>query len=354
MFGFCLKPQRSPGGSGRVGRARGGVSVRVAAVLAVGMFLSVVGPSGAARAAKKSVSKCDAVGGWSAVAGRPAGLTRLSVGGLYLWNEKGVWRISVTHGDRKLQKFQGTISFDAPITTRPVGVEGTFADVVQTNGSTATFAFANYGGVDGIAVNAPCATAVTLSGTIDGQPVAASQVFLGTSGTNPPSVPVVLTKSTSAPQPLSGTTSAVPPSAAVAKECANVVWSTWLQGRPAVLRNNGRGATQGMYLWAEKSVLRAVLVGETGKLVQVDGTLTANAEVRVSPVGLEGKRDALKAEGTVASFSFSSGGNLDGFDLISPCATQVVIEATMNDGPITLFLGPSATAVPALPYLLTR
>ena len=109
-----------------------------------------------------------------------------------------------------------------------------------------------------------------------------------------------------------------------------------------------------MYVWAEKSLLRVVLVGEAGRPVQVDGTLTANAEIRVSPVGLEGRRDALKAIGTVATFSFLTGAGLDGFDVTSPCSTQVVFEATIDDGPITVFLGPSAAAVPALPYLLTR
>lgn len=323
----------------------------VGSMLAVVVSLAVVGSPGAASAAKKTAAKCDPVAGWTNVAGRPASLTRLGPTGMYVWNEKGVWRLSVTHADRRLQKFQGTISFDAPVSSRPVGAEGTFGDVVQSNGSTASFTFANYGGVDGIAVTAPCATVVTVTGTIDGQPLTVSQVFLGSTGANPGAVPVVLTKSAPTPTVAAAAQSA---SSTIAKECANPSWPTGLQGKPAVLKNNGKGATPGMYMWAEKSALRAVVVSEQGKTSQVDGELTANAEVRATPIGLEGRKDALKVEGNVTTFSFKSTGNLDGLELSSPCATQIVIEVSMNDGPITLFLGPTAAAVPAMPYLLTR
>jgi hypothetical protein len=325
-----------------------------AAVVAT-LFLPMLAPAVASAAGKKSAAKCDAVTGWSAVSGRPTNLNRLGVGGFYVWNEKGVWRLSVTHGDRRLQKFQGTVSFDAPIATRPVGAEGTFGDVVQSNGSTATFTFSNYGGVDGVAIIAPCANTVTVSGTIDGQPVTVGQLFLGSAGTNPPVVPVVLTKSSSSPVAASPAP-AVPTTAAasVTKDCANPLWAPGLQGRPAALKGNGRNAATGMYLWAEKSTLRAVVVGDTGRSVQVDGTMTANADVRVTPVGLDGRKDSLKAEGNVVTFSFKTGVGLDGLDLVAPCATQLVIEATIDDGPITLFIGPGAAAVPAMPYLLTR
>ncbi len=340
MFGFRSKPKFS----------------RVAFLVFVGLVVGIAGQPTPASArvsfvAKKTATKCDATAGWGAVASRPTTLARLGTSGVYVWNEKGVWRVSVTHPDRKVQKFQGTITFDAPMAAKPVGAEGT-GDVVQSNATTATFSFANYGGVDGVAVTAPCANVVTISGSIDGQPLTVTQVFLGSSGANPTVVPVVLTKSSNSAAAVAPSTLA--PNSVAAKECANPTWPTSLQGRPAILKNNGRLATQGMYVWAEKSVLKAVLVGEAARPVQVDGTFTANADIRVAPVGLEGRKDALKANGTVVTFSFLTGAGLDGFDLTSPCATQVVIEATMDDGPITVFLGPNAAAVPALPYLLTR
>ena len=335
-----------------------GVAGLAVAGLMLGLLAQPV-PASAARVAfvsKKSAIKCDGTVGWSAVSARPTALSRLGASGYYVWNEKGVWRVSVTHGDRRVQKFQGTITFDAPISARPVGAEGT-GDVVQSTASSASFAFVNYGGVDGVAVLAPCATVVTVNGSIDGQPVTTAQIFFGPTASNPPAVPAAITKAVAATS--AATASSTSPSAAqsptvAAKDCGNVAWPSSLQGRPSVLKNNGRQATQGMYVWAEKSLLRVVLVGEAGRPVQVDGTLTANAEIRVSPVGLEGRRDALRAIGTVATFSFLTGVGLDGFDVTSPCSTQVVFEATIDDGPITVFLGPSAAAVPALPYLLTR
>lgn len=353
MFGIRFTSQRADKAqlADKALRARAGRLMVVAATVGVAVAMTVVGPAVPASAAKKTAARCDAVTGWSNAAGRPVGLTRLGASGVYVWNEKGVWRLSVTHADRRLQRFQGSISFDAAITARPVGAEGTFGDVVQTNGSTVSFSFANFGGVDGVAVTAACAAAVTITATVDGQPIAPAQMFIGGAATNPSAVPVVITKSV----PLAAAASAtVGQTTTSVRECANTAWASGLQGRPAVLKNTGRNATPGMYLWAEKSVLRAVIVGEPGKPLPIDGTLTANAEVRVTPIGLEGRRDSLKAEGTVATFSFKSGGGLDGLELTSPCATQVVIEATINDGPITLFLGPNAAAVPAMPYLLTR
>ena len=324
------------------------ISMRALQMVVCALMLVGAGANPAAATAKKT--KCDGAAGWSAVAGRPSGLARLGTSGMYVWNEKGVWRLSVTHGDRRLQKFQGSISFDAPISSRPVGAEGTFGDVVLANGSSAAFTFANYGGVDGVAISAPCATTVTVNGTIDGQPIASTQIFLGANGVNPAVVPAVLTKTSAT----STTAAASQTSTTVARECANVNWPSGLQGRPAALKNNGRNAASGMYLWAEKSILKVAIVGEQGKTFDAEGSLTANAEVRATPVGLEGRKDALRVEGNTVTFNFKTSGNVDGFDLVSPCATQIVVEATLNDAPITLFLGSAAAAVPALPYLVTR
>lgn len=358
MFDFFSKFRRF-GRSGASWAARLGLTSLVVGsglVLGSGIALPV-----SAQAAKKVV-KCDAVAGWTGVVGRPSTLSRLGVSGVYVWNEKGVWRLSVTHGDRRLQKFQGTITFDAPITAHPVGAEGTFGDAVQTNGSVASFTFANYGGVDGIALASLCATTVTIAVTIDGQTIAPTQIFLGSASTAASSVPVVLTKFLASSATAASTASAAAPVAAVTPVvqpaavavCANASWPTGLQGRPAALKNNGRGAVPGMYLWAEKATLRLAVVGEPGRPAIVDGKVSSNAEVRVAPIGLEGKRDALKADGTDVIFSFKSGTGIDGLELVSPCASQVVVEATIDDGPITLFLGPSATAVPAMPYLVTK
>jgi hypothetical protein len=333
--------------------------VVVGLVLLTILLGPMVEPASAAGVKK---SKCDATAGWAFV-GRPANLARLGPDGVYVWVEKsGVWRISTTHANRRVQKISGSITFDSPVVGKPSGSEGTFGDVSVPSPNVVNFSFANYGGVDGISISSPCSTTVTLNASIDDAPIAPTQLFVGAAGTNPTSVPLSMTRTASSPgaQPavsnVGGSSAVVVPSpgvavttastgpvptpvislpaaasatSAAAPACSVGGWPAVLAGRPKLL--SAKVIPQGVYLWVEK-----------------------NATVTVVGVGLEGKRDVVKSDGSTVSFSLRVNRASDGFELTSLCATQFIVEATIDDVVAPLFLGANSAPIPAQPYLVAK
>ena len=351
------------------------------------LALLLGGLVGPASAAKKSV-KCDPNAGWAFV-GRPANLSRLGAEGIYVWVEKGgAWRVSTTHANRRVQRISGSMTFDAPIAGKPTGSEGTFGDVSNPSANVVNFSFANYGGVDGISVSSPCSTSVSITAIVDDVPVVATQMFVGAAGVNPTSVPLVLarTGNSSAAQPGAsnvGASSAVvvtaitpttagaantnatvfppvgspanpvlPSTPSSAVPCSSGGWPTVLAGRPKVL--SAKAVPEGVYLWVEKNVLKVQAILEGAQAAIVAGRISANATVTVVGAGLEGKRDPVKSDGSTVSFSLRVLRSSDGFELTSLCATQFVVEATIDDAPAPLFLGANAAPIPAQPYLVAK
>jgi hypothetical protein len=76
--------------------------------------------------------------------------------------------------------------------------------------------------------------------------------------------------------------------------------------------------------------------------------------VNAVALNTEGRREGVRVDGNVATFSFRTAGAQDGLELTAPCASQIVVEGLADDGLVTLFIGPNATAVPAMPYLIAR
>jgi hypothetical protein len=363
--------RRSPRGSRRRRPMR-----RVGAALSAwAVLLAAFGaPAATAGAAKKTAARCDASAGWTAAQGRPATLGRLGLSGFYVWNDKGTWRVSVTHENRKLSKFQGTLTFDAAVSGKPVGAEGTYGDVVVTGPNTVSFSFSNYGGVDGVAIAAPCATSVALTGTIDAVPVEPDEIFVGSQSLNPSAVPLTLTRTASATGATPGPSNVVTPVAAVtaptsvpapagaaavvpvaAEACDGDPWPSGVVGRPKILRNL-KTAAPGIYVWGEKDrqTIRLVGVAQRSAPQTFTGRITASGPLTAVPIGTKIRRDSVKAEGNTVTFSFRTAGGTDGIEISAPCVSQVVIEALANDGLVTVFLGESATPIPALPYLVAR
>jgi hypothetical protein len=359
------------------------IGLALVALLSAG----VVDPASAAAQKK---AKCDAGAGWAFV-GRPVTLSRLGADGVYVWFEKGVWRIATTHANRRVQRISGSVTFDAPVTSKPSGSEGTFGDVSVPSPNVVNFSFANYGGVDGISVNSPCSTSVSVTATIDDVPVSPNQLFVGAAGTNPTSVPLTMARSTAfaGAQPgfsnVGGSSSVVVPSpaaAATATAAASVSnaspiavtapigsgggsgaggapaactpggWPAVLTGRPKNL--NAKTVPQGVYLWVEKNVLKvqAILDGPQASIVA--GRISANATVTVVGAGLEGKRDPVKSDGSTVSFNLRVVRASDGFELTSACASQFIVEATIDDVAAPLFLGANSAPIPAQPYLVAK
>jgi hypothetical protein len=374
----------TPNSSRILARSAGSLRRFVLIGLALIALLSggIVDPASAAAQKK---AKCDAGSGWAFV-GRPANLSRLGADGVYVWFEKGVWRIATTHANRRVQRISGSVTFDAPVTSKPSGSEGTFGDVSVPSPNVVNFSFANYGGVDGISVSSPCSTSVSVTATIDDALVSPSQLFVGAAGTNPTSVPLTMARSTASAgsQPgvsnVGGSSSVVVPSPAAAATAASASasnaspiavtapvvsgvvgapaactaggWPAVLTGRPKIL--NAKNVPQGVYLWVEKNVLKVQAVVDGPQPSIVAGRISANATVTVVGAGLEGKRDLVKSDGSTVSFNLRVFRSSDGFELTSACASQFIVEATIDDVVAPLFLGANSAPIPAQPYLVAK
>ena len=338
------------------------------------MTLLLVGVVEPAAAASQKKSKCDSGAGWAFV-GRPTNLSRLGSDGVYVWFEKGAWRVATTHANRRVQHVSGSITFDAAVTGKPSGSEGTFGDVSVPSPNVVNFSFSNYGGVDGISVASPCTTSVSVTATVDDVLVSPNQLFVGAAGTNPSSVPLTMARSAavSGSQPgvsnVGGSSSVVVPSlpaavvppaasssiptaAGAPVACSAGGWPAVLSGRPKVL--SAKSVPEGVYLWVEKNILKVQVIVDGPQPSMVVGRISANATVTVVGAGLEGKRDTVKSDGSTISFSLRVNRASDGFELTSLCATQFVVEATIDEVVAPLFLGANSAPIPAQPYLVAK
>jgi hypothetical protein len=325
---------------------------RVALVISV--LITVLGSPNTAFAQKpkKAVTvRCDGSAGWSNAAGAPAQLAKNGPLGLYIWNQKGVWRVTATGPERKLRRFQGTVVFDAPVVVKPLGLEGRSDSAVATENSVA-FTFKNFGQRDGIAIEAPCATSVTLTGTIDGAPLTTTQVFVGAAGSPAASVPVVLRKDAPTSPPNAGVLADT-----VAAACPSVAWPANTVGRPAGIKKfKGRA----LHLWFENGKWQFFASNEPGRPQVLTGRVTFNAPVTVKANGADAGEDLRvepRFDGSSVVFSFNGGSLPEGFAVSSPCAGQVTIEAVVDAEPLgtsSLLVGPDSTPATAMPFVIAR
>ena len=328
-------------------------SVSARALFALVAVASVVVgmPSGAQAASKKA--KCDASSGWATLAGRSPSFVVGGQTGLYLWQERGIWRVGATNDRGTQTTFTATLSFDAAISGRPVGTEGK-SDIVDVRSQSVRVRFSNFGGLDGVAIESPCATSITLQGSIDGQPLTPQQVFLGGSAANPSAVPVLVTRSTSSPAGPASTAAGLTtaPTGAATAACPTTSWPTLLIGRPAFRR----GAS-GIYAWIERSgSLRLAFESDPGAPRIIEGRVVANGPISVRST-VTSSRDVVKVSGQQVTFSLRVGSVGDTFEVVAPCANSFSIEAVVDGVPATpnqVFLGASAAPAASLPVVLNR
>ena len=187
--------------------------LRLVAVVAA---LTALGATAAAPAdaASKKATKCDATSGWAAFAGRAPSFVAGGTTGLYIWQERGVWRIGATNDRGAPTTFSTVVTFDAPISGKPVGTEGK-SDIVEIRSQSVRLRFSNFGGLDGVAIESPCASVISVRGEIDGQAMTPQQLFFGPAAVNPSAMPGAIQRGSAAP-----TTSAAAPIAASTAQSA--------------------------------------------------------------------------------------------------------------------------------------
>ena len=324
------------------------------AILSTALGTLAATPAGAAT---KKTAKCDASSGWGAFAGRAPSFVAGGTTGLYIWQERGVWRIGATNDRGAPTTFSAIVTFDAPISGRPVGTEGK-SDIVEIRSQAVRLRFSNFGGLDGVAVESPCASVISVKGEIDGQALTPQQLFFGPGATNPASMPGTIqrgsvspTTSAVSPTPASSGQPAAPVAVAVATACPTTPWPAGVSGRPAARRGPG-----GIYAWIEKGVLRLSFETEPGAPRQFDGRVVANAPVTARSGAVE-RRDLVKALGQQVAFSLRVNAAGDSFDVVSPCATSFSIEGSIDGVPLApsqIFVGGAATPAGSVPAIISR
>jgi len=164
---------------------------RVLATLVTGATLSsgalVAGP-----AASASGSDCPG-GTWpSELDGRPAEVA-VGMTGMALWRDGRVWKLRVSEKGRDLAIFTGSISTDGRLVS--VGANLERGDrLVRRSRSKVTYAFTNFGGIDGVNFGAACASQVTISGRLNGVILDTTTVYLGHGSQHPDGVPFTVEK----------------------------------------------------------------------------------------------------------------------------------------------------------------
>ena len=174
---------------------------RLAALAATGIattalgLAALAGPASAATPtttptpSAKSLA-CDRTAWESPVQGVPTGLKAGSRSGDYLWHDSHGFHLRVTHEHSDRRVYTGVITASAPMRLTPVKLEK--GDVVELSADrkTLSFAFVDYGRIDGADFHTDCAASLTASRLhVDGKDLPLEQVHLGAKRAHPKAVP---------------------------------------------------------------------------------------------------------------------------------------------------------------------
>ena len=288
---------------------------------------------------------------WSASSeGRPQTLREGAAAGLYLWHDAGKWSLVATHPGGDSVTFQGTVTFDAPVSVQQFQLEKS-SDSFQQNGNQTSFVFRNSGHLDGLKLRSDCATSITVTASLNGQPLVPQQFFVGRAAQPAQRAPFVETR-TAAP------VVAPPPTVAPtipASPCGLPAWNPLYVGKPATLR---AGAAAGLYLWIDGDRFTLETTRSNSNASTISGSIAVNAPVLdVRGHGLDPNSDVLNPQTDGASFSFLNTGGIDGLEIRSPCATRVTVNATIDGQPVSpvqVWVGRGGIQPPGVPIVLAR
>lgn len=282
---------------------------------------------------------------WSPVsAGRPSTLRAGSSAGLYVWHDGSKWNVEATHPGTQLAVFQGTITFDTPVQVESRHLERG-SDTYQSAGNQVSFTFQNFGGDDGLRMRSTCATSIIVAGTLNGQPLSPQQYFVGKAGAPASAAPFVERRIIPAP---------VPQPVPTVAPCAVPAWNSAYQAKPGNLRE---GAAAGLYIWFDGDRLFVETTRPNQTRSIITGSVVVNAAVSAVNGVSTDSGDIVSAQTNGATFSFNNTGGIDGLELRSPCATQVIITATIDGQPLLpqqVWIGKGSITPGVVPVTLAR
>jgi len=165
-------------------------------VCAAAVVGSMLIPAAANAAVSPSAAACDRAPWADRVQGTPTNFTAGSRGGDYLWHNATGFHLRVTHKNDNRVVYTGEITSPTPLRIDPVKLEkGDYVHLSATH-KTITFAFVDYGHIDGVNFHTDCAAYLTVSHLNAGNlRLPADRVYLGAHEVHPAKVPFTLHRS---------------------------------------------------------------------------------------------------------------------------------------------------------------
>lgn len=152
-------------------------------VLVTGLVLPA---TAAAAEPAPSTPAPDCVGRWpAAVQGKPSTLQAGAKGGDYIWHDSKGWHIRVTHKGTRKVTFTGKIVSSAPMTVTPARLEKRDTWTLSADKKTLTYKFYNYGHVDGLDFKTDCAARLSFRGSMSGEKLPTSRIWIGNDNRHP-------------------------------------------------------------------------------------------------------------------------------------------------------------------------
>jgi len=124
--------------------------------------------------------------------GQPAGLKAGAATGFYLWHNDEGWHLEVTHPTHDHAVFSGWLSTNGSIEYQRVDDER--SDFVKEGRGqhVLSFAFNNYGFLDGAHFGTRCADRIEFHLFVNGRPAAVEQVVVGHESVHPKAMPFTI------------------------------------------------------------------------------------------------------------------------------------------------------------------
>jgi hypothetical protein len=175
---------------------RTSLAFTTAGLLGLGAWAGLAPAASAATPAAVNAPVSPAADGtWPAQAnGTP---THLKVGaslGYYIWHDNRGWHMEVTHPGHTHVVFSGWVSTNGTVAVQRVDDERNDLTRVGPGHHELSFAFNNYGYIDGVHFETHGAQELTFHLSVDGRPVGATSVFIGHANLHPTHVPFEISR----------------------------------------------------------------------------------------------------------------------------------------------------------------
>ena len=171
---------------------KAGAALAATGLLSVGGWsaLPAIADAATSPAASQAAISAAADGTWpSQVNGQPSLLKAGAALGYYLWHDNNGWHLEVTHSSHNHVVFSGWVSTNGTLTFQRVDDERNDVTRIGPGRHEVSFAFNNYGYLDGIHFETHGAQELTFHLYINGAPAGPARVFIGRADRHPEHVP---------------------------------------------------------------------------------------------------------------------------------------------------------------------